>query len=66
MFKFFYGWKRRVFLVDDSFLELTKQGIDLNLVVIAINSAKRNKGKIIDETRRYAEYFPNESIAYFE
>ena len=24
------------------------------------------KGKIIDETRRYAEYFPNESIAFFE
>tara|TARA_B100001248_G_scaffold262498_1_gene258866 strand:- start:8568 stop:9473 length:906 start_codon:yes stop_codon:yes gene_type:complete len=60
------SWHGGAWNIDDSFLELTKQGIDLNLVVIAINSAKRNKGKIIDETRRYAEYFPNESIAYFE
>ena len=35
-------------------------------MIIGINSAKRNKGKIIDETRRYAEYFPKESIQYFD
>ena len=44
------SWHGGAWNIDDSFLELTKQGIDLNLVVIAINSAKRNKGKIIAVT----------------
>ena len=38
----------------------------MNLVVIAIHSAKRFKGKIIDETRRYSEYFPKQAIGFFD
>ena len=60
------SWNGMSWNIDDSFLELYKTGIELNVVIIGINSAKRNKGNIIDETRRYAEYFPKESIQYFD
>ena len=60
------SWSGMSWNIDDSFLELYRSGIELNVVIIGINSAKRNKGKIIDETRRYAEYFPKESIKYFD
>ena len=60
------SWNGMSWNIDDSFLELYRSGIELNVVIIGINSAKRNKGNIIDETRRYAEYFPKESIQYFD
>ena len=59
------SWHGGAWNIDNSFLELKKQGIELNLVVIAIHSAKRFKGKIIDETRRYSEYFPKQAIGFF-
>ena len=60
------SWHGGAWNIDDSFLKLKKDGFNINLVIIAINSAKRNKGKIIDETRRYLEYFPQESISNFD
>ena len=60
------SWNGMSWNIDDSFKELYDEGFNLNIIIIAIDSAKRHKGKIIDETRRYAEYFPKESIQYFQ
>ena len=59
------SWSGNAWNIDDSFKKLYQDGVSLNIVVIAIDSAKRSKGKIIDETRRYVEYFPNEAIEFF-
>ncbi len=60
------SWNGGAWNIDDSFKKLYQDGVNLNIVVIALDSAKRSKGKIIDETRRYVEYFPNEAIEFFE
>ncbi len=59
------SWSGGAWNIDDSFKKLYQDGVSLNIVVIALDSAKRSKGKIIDETRRYVEYFPNEVIGFF-
>ena len=58
------SWNGQSWNIDNSFKDLKKEGRDLNVIVVAIDSAKRYRGNLIDETRRYAEYFPKESIKY--
>lgn len=60
------SWNGKAWNIDKYFLDSAEENTNKNIVVIAIDSAKRVNGKIIDETRRYAEYFPNESIQYFD
>ena len=60
------SWNGKAWNIDKYFLDSAEEITNKNIVVIAIDSAKRVNGKIIDETRRYAEYFPNESIQHFE
>ena len=60
------SWNGKTWNIDKYFLDSAEETTNKNIVVIAIDSAKRVNGKIIDETRRYAEYFPNESIQHFD
>ena len=60
------SWNGKTWNIDKYFLDSAEENTNKNIVVIAIDSAKRVNGKIIDETRRYAEYFPNESIQHFD
>ena len=60
------SWNGKAWNIDETFKELKTQKENLNLVIIAIDSAKRINGNILDETRRYAEYFPKESIKYID
>jgi predicted alpha/beta superfamily hydrolase len=60
------SWNGKAWNIDETFKDLKTQKENLNLVIIAIDSAKRVNGNILDETRRYAEYFPKESIKYID
>ena len=60
------SWNGKAWNIDQTFKDLKTQKENLNLVIIAIDSAKRINGNILDETRRYAEYFPKESIKYID
>ncbi len=60
------SWNGKAWNIDETFKDLKIQKENLNLVIIAIDSAKRINGNILDETRRYAEYFPKESIKYID
>ena len=60
------SWNGKAWNIDKTFKDLKMQKENLNLVIIAIDSAKRINGNILDETRRYAEYFPKESIKYID
>ena len=60
------SWNGKAWNIDKYFLDSAEETTNKNIVVVAIDSAKRVNGKIIDETRRYAEYFPNESIQHFD
>ena len=60
------SWNGKAWNIDKYFLYSEEETTNKNIVVVAIDSAKRVNGKIIDETRRYAEYFPNESIQHFD
>ena len=60
------SWNGKAWNIDETFKDLKLQKENLNLVIIAIDSAKRINGNILDETRRYAEYFPKESIKYID
>ena len=58
-------WRGKSWRIDKTFKDLANEGKILNVVIIAVNSAKK-PGKILNSTRRYADYFPNESISYFD
>ena len=60
------SWNGKAWNIDETFKDLKTHKENLNLVIIAIDSAKRINGNILDETRRYAEYFPKESIKYID
>ncbi len=60
------SWNGKAWNIDETFKDLKTQKENHNLVIIAIDSAKRINGNILDETRRYAEYFPKESIKYID
>ena len=60
------SWNGKAWNIDETFKDLKTQKENLNLVIIAIDSAKRINGNILDETRRYSEYFPKESIKYID
>ena len=52
--------------LEKSFYELNNKNIEHNIVIVAVHSAKRFKGRFFDDTRRYIELFPKEAIDYFE
>ena len=53
--------------IDKSFLNMKELGYQgNNIIIIAIDSAKRADTQIFNETRRYAEFFPNETIEFFD
>ena len=53
--------------IDKGFLKIKEQGYEgSNIIIITIDSAKRETTKIFNESRRFSEYFPNETIEYFE
>jgi len=60
------SWNGRAWDIDGKFLEYKNSGNSMDIIIIAIDNAKRAKGNFIDDTRRYIEYFPKESIDYFE
>ena len=60
------SWHGKAWNIDDSFKRLKESGYQLNIVIVAIDSARRAKGGIIDETRRYSEYFPKDAIPFFK
>ena len=60
------SWNGRSWRVDKSFDELNQRSIDHNVVIVAVHSAKRFKGRFFDDTRRYIELFPKEAINYFD
>ena len=60
------SWNGKAWNIDETFKDLNIQKENLNVIIIAIDSAKRINGNILDETRRYAEYFPKESIKYID
>ncbi len=60
------SWRGRTWRIDKSFDELNRTGINHNVVIVAIHSAKKYKGRFFDDTRRYIELFPKEAIPYLE
>ena len=49
------SWNGKSWRVDKSFDELNKKNIEHNIVIVAVHSAKRFKGRFFDDTRRYIE-----------
>ena len=60
------SWHNKEWGIDEKLKELSATEYDFNFVIIAVDSAKKGQGLFIDETKRYAEYFPKEAIDYFE
>ena len=60
------SWHNMEWGIDEKIEEMNLNESELNFVIIAIHSAKKGNRFFVDETKRYAEYFPKESIPYFE
>ena len=60
------SWHNKEWGIDEKLKELSATEYNFNFVIIAVDSAKKGQGLFIDETKRYAEYFPKEAIDYFE
>ena len=58
------SWRGRTWRIDKSFDGLAKINKDPNVIIIAVQSAKKYKGKFFDNTRRYLELFPKEVIEF--
>ena len=58
------SWRGRTWRIDKSFDELAKINKAPNVIIIAVQSAKKYKGKFFDNTRRYLELFPKEAIKF--
>tara|TARA_B100000242_G_scaffold157189_1_gene112332 strand:- start:1401 stop:2363 length:963 start_codon:yes stop_codon:yes gene_type:complete len=59
------NWVKQEWGVDETFKSLSERDGALNIVIIGVdNAAAFNGGKMIDETKRYAEYFPKQTIDY--
>jgi len=52
--------------IDEKIEQMNLNENELNFVIIGIHSAKKGNRFFVDETKRYAEYFPKESIPYFD
>ena len=60
------SWHNMEWGIDEKIKEMNLNQSELNFVIIAIHSAKKGNRFFVDETKRYAEYFPKESIPYFD
>ena len=60
------SWHNMEWGIDEKIEEMNLNERELNFVIIAIHSAKKGNRFFVDETKRYAEYFPKESIPYFD
>ena len=58
------SWHNMEWGIDEKIEQMNLSKDDLNFVIIAIHSAKKGNRFFVDETKRYAEYFPKESIGY--
>ena len=60
------SWHNMEWGIDEKIEHMNLNENELNFVIIAIHSAKKGNRFFVDETKRYAEYFPKESIPYFD
>ena len=60
------SWHNMEWGIDEKIEQMNLNENELNFVIIAIHSAKKGNRFFVDETKRYAEYFPKESIPYFD
>ena len=60
------SWHNMEWGIAEKIAEMNLNESELNFVIIAIHSAKKGNRFFVDETKRYAEYFPKESIPYFD
>ena len=60
------NWVKEEWGIDETLQSLHEKNRLPNVVIIGVeNAAGSNGGEFIDESRRYAEYFPKEVINYF-
>ena len=59
------SWNGKSWNIDKEIMASNRKLQDKNFIIIAVDSAKRGKS-IIDETRRYIEFFPEEVIDEFD
>ena len=60
------SWHNMEWGIDEKIEQMNLNENELNFVIVAIHSAKKGNQFFVDETKRYAEYFPKESIEYFD
>ena len=60
------SWHNMEWGIDEKIEQMNLNENELNFVFIGIHSAKKGNRFFVDETKRYAEYFPKESIPYFD
>ncbi len=60
------SWHNMEWGIDEKIEQMNLNENELNFVIIGIYSAKKGNRFFVDETKRYAEYFPKESIPYFD
>ena len=58
-------WNGASWKIDESFKKLSELNKNINIVVIAVDNAKTKSNTMIDDTKRYVEYFPKESIKFY-
>jgi enterochelin esterase-like enzyme len=60
------NWRDEEWGIDETLQSLNKKNKLPNIVVVGVeNAARTNGGKLLDESKRYAEYFPKQAIKYF-
>ena len=60
------NWVNEEWGIDETLQSLDDRNKLPNIVIVGVeNAAGTNGGKLVDESRRYAEYFPKEAINYF-
>ena len=57
-------WNRKDWNIDGIFEQRKNRNNDI--VIIGVSSINKSGDGFIDNTKRYAEYFPKESIKYFK
>ena len=59
-------WRNQEWEIDETFKKMHLKNLNTNIVVIAVNSANKSGNGFLDNTKRYAEYFPKQSISFFD
>ena len=55
-------WNNQEWMIDEGF----KNRENLNFIIIGVHSLNKSGDGFFDNTKRYAEYFPKQSIDYFD